>query len=313
MRRLASLMLYTATLIFFGSQVSFAQKPHSAKPAEATKTPAGSKANAALDKDSINNADMALQADTSEPSPLLIKAQVLLDREHASPGVIDGRSGDNMGKAIVAFETTNNLPLAPQLNNTLWAALTANQKAPVLVDYDITDKDVAGPYTPVIPTDYGELAKLTHLDYRNVSEMLAERFHMDERLLTALNPGADFAKAGTHILVANVATQPLKANIAKIVVDKEMGQVRAIDEQGKLIVAYPATVGSEELPSPSGDYKVKGVAWRPTYSYNPQKNFQQGNNKKKLTIGSGPNNPVGTVFIALTKPTYGIHGTPDPS
>ena len=45
----------------------------------------------------------------------------------------------------------------------------------------------------------------------------------------------------------------------------------------------------------------------------PNVNFKQGDNDKVLTIPPGPNGPVGSIWIALSKPTYGIHGTPDPS
>ena len=51
----------------------------------------------------------------------------------------------------------------------------------------------------------------------------------------------------------------------------------------------------------------------PNYTYNPNLNFKQGENNKILTIPPGPNGPVGSIWIALDKPTYGIHGTPDPS
>jgi lipoprotein-anchoring transpeptidase ErfK/SrfK len=33
----------------------------------------------------------------------------------------------------------------------------------------------------------------------------------------------------------------------------------------------------------------------------------------KATIPPGPNGPVGVVWVDLSKPHYGIHGTPEPS
>ena len=87
----------------------------------------------------------------------------------------------------------------------------------------------------------------------------------------------------------------------------------AFDAEGKAIAVYPATIGSKETPSPSGKHKVNGVARNPPYAYNPKVNFQQGQNKKKLTLPTGPNGTVGTVWIDLSEPTYGIHGTPEPS
>jgi lipoprotein-anchoring transpeptidase ErfK/SrfK len=100
--------------------------------------------------------------------------------------------------------------------------------------------------------------------------------------------------------------------VANIKVDKKLSAVLGYAADGKLIVSYPATIGSGDTQSPEGDMKVKGVAENPTYSYRPEKNFQQGNNTEPLELPPGPNNPVGTVWIDLTKPTYGIHGTPDP-
>lgn len=91
-----------------------------------------------------------------------------------------------------------------------------------------------------------------------------------------------------------------------------MAQAFAFAEDGSLLAVYPATIGSEDTPSPSGTHKVKGVSRMPVYTYNPKVNFQQGNNKKVLELPGGPNGPVGTVWIDLTEPTYGIHGTPEP-
>jgi hypothetical protein len=51
----------------------------------------------------------------------------------------------------------------------------------------------------------------------------------------------------------------------------------------------------------------------PPYIYNPDVSFQQADNSKRLTLPGGLNGPVGSVWIDLSKPTYGIHGTPEPS
>ena len=263
-----------------------------------------------LSKDAINAAAFK-PVSAGAVSPQIIKAEVLLDRAQASPGVIDGKSGANFKKAIAAFAEMHGLPAASDLNEDVWQALTKDGE-PVLVDYTIDAKDVAGPFIDKVPTDYSEMAKLKALSYTGPAELLAERFHMDARLLKELNPNVDLSKAGTAILVANVKRDPIKAKIARIDIDKTRDQVRALDADGKLIVAYPATVGSDETPSPSGSYKVKAITKNPAFTYDPEKNFKQGKNNRKLRIAPGPNNPVGTVFIALTKPTYGIHGTPDP-
>ena len=252
-------------------------------------------------------------ANTKTVDPVVLKAEILLDRAHAPPGVIDGRLGGNVTKAISVFQQTHGLPVDGKLSKAVWDALGGDAAAPVLGRYQITKEDVAGPFYPDLPSDYAELAKLPASGYHDAAEMFGERFHMDKKFIQALNPGVDLGKPGGTIIVAQVESLPLASKIAHIDVDKAKGQVQAFDEQNNLIVAYPATIGSEELPSPSGSYTVKGVAWHPVYSYDPKKNFQQGSNTSKLKLPAGPNNPVGAVFIALSKPTYGIHGTPDPS
>ena len=142
--------------------------------------------------------------------------------------------------------------------------------------------------------------------------MLAEKFHMDEAYLKEINPGVDFTIPGTLIKVVDTGAKKT-GKVAKILADKGRKQVLAYDENGTLIAAYPASIGSADTPSPSGTVTVERIALNPGYTYNPKINFQQGSNNKVLTLQPGPNGPVGTVWIALSKPTYGIHGTPEPS
>lgn len=242
---------------------------------------------------------------------MLIRAQVLLDRAHFSPGVIDGQDGENVKNAIAAFERANGLPEDGVLDAGVWAKLTADT-GPILIDYVVTEADAKGPYTPTIPKGYAEMAKLERLGFSGPLEALAERFHMDQALLQALNPGVDFAAAGAKVLVAYPSRADLPAKVATVEVDKGRKQVRAYASDGKLLAAYPATVGSSELPTPSGEWAVRTVAPAPTWTYDPSRLTFGDKSAGKLTIAAGPNNPVGAVWIDLTKDTYGIHGAPEP-
>jgi lipoprotein-anchoring transpeptidase ErfK/SrfK len=240
-----------------------------------------------------------------------LRAQVLLARAHFSPGVIDGQDGGNMKNAIAAFEAAHDLPADGVMDDQVWAALAKDQQ-PVLTDYVITADDVKGPFVAKIPTDYAEMAKLPALSYSTPSEALAEKFHMDETLLKALNPGADFGVAGSKIVVAALGPDRLPGAVAKIEVDKTKRQIRAYGDGDVLLAVYPATVGSSERPAPAGEWEVRTTAPNPTYTYDPSRLTFGKASQGKLTIKAGPNNPVGSTWIDLTKDTYGIHGTPDP-
>lgn len=243
--------------------------------------------------------------------PLAVKAEILLDRNDMSPGVIDGVFGANLTKAVRAFQTAKGLPVTGELSDETWAALGSDE--PVLTRYTIVAADLKGPFLKRLPEDYGELAKLKRLSYTSPLEMFSERFHMEPDLLTALNPGVNFKTAGVSIVVANVRGKDHLPPVARLVADKQAGQLRGYDAEGRLLAAYPATIGSPQLPSPSGRHTVTTIAFNAAYNYRPEVNFRQGNNTRPLTIPPGPNNPVGTVWIGLSKPTYGIHGTPAPS
>jgi lipoprotein-anchoring transpeptidase ErfK/SrfK len=245
-------------------------------------------------------------------NPLILKAQVLLDRAGASPGVIDAYAGNNVAKAVAAVETVVGLTVDGMLDKQVWDVLGGDNAPAVLTRYQITGEDAAYPFLSSIPADYSEQAKLQRLGYTNPEEMFGERFHMHVNLLKALNPNTDFRRAGTSIWVAAIEGQPVTGKIVRIVADKDRRQVRAYDQADRLIVAYPATIGSPDNPSPNGDHVVKGVAADPVYYYDP-KNFLQGQNTEKLELPPGPNNPVGTVWIDLSEPSYGIHGTPEPA
>ncbi|WBU63284.1 L,D-transpeptidase family protein [Paracoccus aerodenitrificans] len=241
---------------------------------------------------------------------ITVKVQVLLDRAGISPGVIDGIRGGMSRSAISAFERRSGLPADGVMDEAVWAALQPFAGGAMTVDYTITEADAAH-LTREIPTDYLEKANMTTLGYTSVAEKLGERFHMDEDFLVALNPGIALVPGNTIKVIA--PSKPLRAKVAQIFVEKGTNRVAAYDDEGHMVVNYPATIGSSETPSPSGTHRVRAVAMNPEYTYNPSINFTQGNNTSVLTLPPGPNGPVGSVWIALTKPTYGLHGTPNPA
>ncbi|MBX5157733.1 L,D-transpeptidase [Rhizobium sp. NZLR8] len=247
----------------------------------------------------------------NKSKPEIVALQVFLDRAGISPGVIDGHMGSNVTKSVYAYDQMTGSRLDPNDTDAILEELRMNGGLPV-VSYTITPADAAGPFVAQIPEDYSQKAMLPSLAFTSTTEMLAERFHMDEAFLKEMNPGADFTVAGTIIKVVNPG-ELKSGEVARIIADKGRKQVFAYDGAGNLVAAYPASIGSTDTPSPSGTVTVERVAFNPGYTYNPKINFQQAGNDKILNIPPGPNGPVGTVWMALSKPTYGIHGTPEPS
>lgn len=253
------------------------------------------------------------RVDVGGADPFVVKAQVLLSRRSISPGVIDGIDGENYRKAIAEFRRQQNLPAADGIDELAWLSLGGETAVDIIAAYSLTEKDVAYDFVSEVPRDYAEQARMKHLSYTSPREMLGERFHMSEALLTALNPRQDFAEAGAPILVASGLRAPEPGTAVRVDAIKSTGMVMVIGAAGEVLASYPATIGSEDTPSPSGEFTVERVVRNPNYTYNPEKNFQQGGNTRTLVLPPGPNGPVGTVWVALSKPTFGIHGTPEPA
>src|SRR5216684_3510751 len=202
------------------------------------------------------------------------KAEVLLDRLDISPGIIDGKPGENVGKAIAAFQGSRGLAANGKLDRTTWDKLCESTNAPALIAYTITDDDVRGPFVPEIPRDLEGMARLSALGYRSAAELLAEKFHTSEELIKQLNPGKTVDRAGTVITVPNVADGRPARQVFRIEVDKPANAVRAFGRNDELVAFYPASVGSVEKPAPSGTYHVRRVVKDPTYHYDPKFQFK---------------------------------------
>src|ERR1051325_10467033 len=217
----------------------------------------------------------------AKPAPAfdqrVLDAEVLLDRAGFSPGAIDGRDGENFGKALHAYQQAHGLPVGP-LDQQTAARLSEVSNTPRLAQYTVQPDDVKGPFAPQIPRDFEQMANLERLAYHSPRQLLAERFHMSEALIAALNPNAAFDQPGTTVTVANVAPMPADPKLAarsgegsgssaqqenkaaRLVVDKRNRAVLAYGADNRLLAFFPASIGSAEQPAPGGGFGVRGGA-----------------------------------------------------
>ncbi|MFK3989165.1 MULTISPECIES: L,D-transpeptidase family protein [unclassified Psychrobacter] len=239
-------------------------------------------------------------------SAMTIKMQALLDWNHASPGAIDGGWGMNSKKALINFQTMKGLPATGKMDQKTWDALNKNIPAnkPVLVTYTITDDDIKTNFAST-PAGSEAKSKMKGLYYQDIKEMFGERFHMDVRYLDKLNKNKQY-KAGETITVLNTRA-PLKQRINRVVANKADKTLYAYNGD-KLVATYPTTIGSDATPSPQGSFKIINKVKMPWYKATVGK----GADKQIHMLPPGPNSPVGVVWMGLSKPSYGIHGSPKP-
>ena len=264
-----------------------------------------------------------------------LHVQVILDHLGFSPGVLDGRQGKSLVAALKGFQEANGLPMTGEANRATLQALYPHRAWRPTQTIALTAEMLAGPYVDPLPKDPQLQAKLPALGYRSPMEKLGEMFHTTPAVLLELNSPTTRLVPGSKVVFPNAvpgsraydpklpeewratlgdlnidAQQPVGA---KIVVDKSDEVLRVLDKDGKLVAQFTATMGSSHDPLPIGTWKILGPSYNPPFHYNPDLFWDAKASAKAALLPPGPNGPVGVVWLDLSKPHYGIHGTPEPS
>jgi lipoprotein-anchoring transpeptidase ErfK/SrfK len=300
-----------------------------------TSTPAEDSAYARISEKSAATPVNGFPAKVPKRGAMALQLQVMLDRAHFSPGIIDGVWGDNAVKALYYFRnpTGGDVASTPgdsasSIDQATYQRLkSAMGSQPVVTKYTVTADDVKGPFKADIPDNVYEQAKLDCLCYTSAAEALAEKFHTSQKLLAQLNPKVALTSltAGTSLVVPNVDVQSADSasartdssssgsgQVARLVISRKGYWTHAVDASGKVLYHFPSTLGAGYDPSPQGDFRVTNIAWNPAFHYQPTLFAEVSDKKPEAHLPKGPNSPVGVVWMALSKPHYGIHGTSSP-
>ena len=279
--------------------------------AKAAKSTGKSAAIAPVDIDAFNNGTESPLLRSGNKGPAVARAQILLDRAWFSCGEIDGRFAANMQRIVRAYQSARGIQPTGTVTKETWIALR-DDKTPPLARYTVTEKDASGPFEKT-PPDMSERAKMKALVFESLEESLAEKFHVSVAYLRQLNRNRKF-ESGAEIVVPNVTvnTSPLRG--ASIEISKTERVLYVLDAKKAPVAAFPISIGNERNdPLPLGTMAIKNEVKNPSFTYDPALLKNAPKDAPKVDVAPGPNNPVGSVWLGLTKPHWGIHGTPNPA
>lgn len=250
-------------------------------------------------------------------SPSVLQVQLLLDRAMFSPGILDGRWGRNTDKAVRRFQKREGLNGTGTVDENTLERLrqAAGNPQQLATRHTLSEEEVQGPFV-TIPEDIYAKAEMECMCYESLAEKLGEMFHTSPALLRQLNPGINLngLKAGDRLMVLNVRDRSAKLDgeVNRVVIADGGHYLHALDAQGRILFHAPSTLGSDFAPSPDGHFTVTRIAHDPTWHYQPDLLTGVPDEKRDAVIPPGPNNAVGVVWMDLSKPHYGIHGTSAP-
>jgi lipoprotein-anchoring transpeptidase ErfK/SrfK len=265
----------------------------------------------------------------------VLHVQVILDHLGFAPGILDGKRGQSLTAALKGFQESRNLPVTGLIDDATLVELDKYQNLRATRTLRLSADALTGPFVNPLPKSPVEQAKLTTLAYRSAMEKLGEMFHTTPAVLVALNSPDTPLRPGTPVVfpnalpssrdydaklpelwrqtLADLNVDAVQPRGTQVVVDKSDQVLRVLDAQGRLVAQFSATMGSEHDPLPLGRWKIQGFSYNPPFHYNPALFWDARKSAKEALLPPGPNGPVGVIWLDLSKPHYGIHGTPEPN
>ena len=243
----------------------------------------------------------------------VISVQIGLDEAGFSPGLIDGKWGETTKQALAAWQQAHDLKPTGKFDSATVENFPAGH--PSYTNYVVTAEDLAK--LTHISEDWRERSELTNMWFATVLETIAEKCHALEGLIRTLNPViTNWPSIQSNQTVVMLNVQPEKLpTAAKVRVSLSNKTITAYNDAGTIIALFPCSIAADKDKRTPGQLTVQTVAINPNYTFDPV-NFPELDDQQKgygkLIVPAGPNNPVGTAWIGLSRAGYGMHGTPHP-
>ncbi len=232
------------------------------------------------------------------------RTQTLLARANFSPGLIDGKPGRKTKLALDHFQRAKGPDTAKLLSADTASSWT---RAVQITNTDI--ELITGP----IPEDWNERALLSTSGYADLTELLCERGWCTADLLQLLNPNMDINSlaSGDEVTLPDVPTRPLP-QIARLEINLKEQIVLGFNSENQHIFLTHCSIAKQPEKRPLGTFHLQTIVTDPDYTFDPKDWPEITNVTSKLRIAPGPRTPVGSAWLGLDLPSYGLHGTVRP-
>lgn len=243
----------------------------------------------------------------------IFEAQLVLVSQGFSPGSMDGVLGSQTRAALEKFQLLSGLTVTGILDSPTKSLLILKKNP--LTSYEVTSQDIER--IMIVPSTWLGKSQVDRLDYESVLELVAEKHASHPAFIRQLNPGIDWDHIypGALVKVPNLTLPDPSGKADRIRIDLSDRVLEVYDKAGRLMAFFPCSIAKKVEKRPRGELRITGIAENPNYRFNPEiftESPEARSIGRPLMIPPGPNNPVGSAWISLDLPAYGIHGTPVP-
>lgn len=259
-------------------------------------------------------ADLRVFKSAGAPHPgYVLAAQICLDRRGLSCNTLDGSCGRKTQVALATWCALKGLEHRPGEEEFAWERLFPGETN-LFTTIVVTAADRAA--LVKIPSTPAAKSAMKSMGYETLQEAYAERGRLSQSMLRKLNPRLAWPDppVGSMVTVPyfpetswkREASSRRMASVLRISLSRF--EITAFDAAGGLIALFPCSIAADKRKLPAeGELRIKTIVPRPNYTYTPE-----GGRGQKRIFPPGPNNPVGSAWIGLDLPGYGMHGTPNP-